>query len=58
MAAANKLQNLVIVKQALADKYIRLAKVAGSKPKRTHLLYRAQCYNRQVVTLKRLVEAA
>lgn len=46
--------NLVKVKTALAEKYARLAKGAGSKPKKKRYLYHAEHYRQQAKNLSRL----
>jgi hypothetical protein len=46
-------RTLIDVKQALADKYDRLSRNAGSKPKRQQFAHRATHYRRQVEQLKR-----
>ena len=46
-------RTLIDVKQALADKYERLSRIAGSDTKRKQLAYRAVKYQRQVEQLKR-----
>ena len=45
--------NLAKVKLALAEKYERLAKNAGSKPKRDTFLLHAKRYHQQVEELSR-----
>ena len=54
VAAASKIANLIEVKTALHDKYVRLAKIAGSQAKRDAYLFRSRSYARQVETLRRL----
>lgn len=56
-AKQRKQQNLVEVKQALADKYIRLARVAKSEAKKQHYLYRAARYRRQAEHLHCLMQS-
>lgn len=46
-------RTLIDVKQALADKYARLSRQAGSVPKRHQFATRAAHYQRQVQQLKR-----
>jgi hypothetical protein len=46
-------RTLIDVKQALADKYERLSRIAGSDTKRKQLAYRSVKYQRQVEQLKR-----
>lgn len=46
-------RTLIDVKQALADKYERLSRIAGSDPKRKQFAYRSVKYQRQVEQLKR-----
>lgn len=44
-------ENLIKVKTALAEKYERLARIAGSVPKRKQFANRAVAYRRQVAQL-------
>jgi hypothetical protein len=45
------------VKLALAEKYERLARVAGGKPKQRHYLTKAVRYRRQVQQIDRMAAA-
>ena len=44
-------ENLIKVKTALAEKYERLARIAGSVPKRKQFANRAVAYRRQLAQL-------
>lgn len=46
-------RTLIDVKQALAEKYERLSRIAGSDPKRRQFATRARHYRRQLEQLKR-----
>ena len=48
-----ELENLVKVKTALANKYIRLARARKSKPWKTRLYQRAESYRQQARILAR-----
>ena len=50
----NKIENLIQVKQALADKYYNLARIAGSKAKRATFTRQARKYVRQIEDLQRV----
>ena len=51
--SSSKIENLIQVKQALADKYYNLARIAGSKPKRASFTRQARKYVRQIEDLQR-----
>jgi len=51
--SSSKIENLIQVKQALADKYYSLARIAGSKTKRATYTRQARKYVRQVEDLQR-----
>ena len=51
--SSKKIENLIQVKQALADKYYGLARIAGSKTKRDSYTRQAKRYRRQVEDLQR-----
>jgi hypothetical protein len=53
MSKQKKLENLVKVKNELADKYIRLAKAVNSRPRRKSLMHRAEHHRRQAVLLEK-----
>ena len=46
-------RTLYDVKTALADKYERLARLSGSKPKQKACMYRAVKYRRQAIQIAR-----
>lgn len=48
--------NLIRVKEALAEKYARLAVQTSSKPKKRQFAYRALKYRRQVAQLQHSAE--
>ena len=52
--SAKKIENLIQVKQALADKYYSLARIAGSKTKRATYTRQARKYRRQIEDLSRV----
>ena len=52
--SSKKIENLIQVKQALADKYYSLARIAGSKPKRATYTRQARKYRRQIEGLSRV----
>jgi hypothetical protein len=49
----SKAEHLIQVKQALADKYDRLAKLSGSRPRRARYKRHAESYRRQVQALQK-----
>ena len=51
MAAVKKLETLIATKTKLAEKYLHLSHLAGSKPKRATFLQKSNRYRRQVETL-------
>jgi len=51
---SKKIENLIQVKQALADKYYNLARIAGSKVKRATYTRQARKYRRQIEDLLRV----
>ena len=51
MTLAKKLDNLVKVKQALADKYARRAEQTQSQPLRKSLWYKSIRYRRQATNM-------
>ncbi len=50
-----EIENKVAVKEGLAAKYARLAKVAKSEAKRSHFLFKSARYRRQAENLRKLV---
>ncbi|MFP6604622.1 MAG: hypothetical protein VB862_18970 [Pirellulaceae bacterium] len=52
--SSKKIENLNQVKQALADKYYNLARIAGSKVKRATYTRQARKYRRQIEDLLRV----
>jgi len=53
MPTKTEIDNLIKTKQALAEKYHRLARLAKSKSKRLTLFRHAQDYRRQAENLSR-----
>ncbi len=53
MLRKHELENLVKVKTALADKYIRLARARKNKPWQARLYRRAETYRHQATILAR-----
>ncbi len=51
-------QKKIEVKLQLAEKYIRLAKVAGSKPKRDTFMFHANRFRNQARVIKMAAEQA
>jgi hypothetical protein len=49
-------QNLLEIKQKLAEKYEHLAAIAGSQPKRKQFSNRARKYRRQMEQISRTIE--
>ena len=46
-------ENIVKVKTALADKYVRLARTRGSKPARARLLHHAERFRSQAANARK-----
>ncbi len=53
MTKQNVTDNLVKIKQALSEKYFRLAKICKSRPKRAKLLHHAESYRLQAAQIAR-----
>ncbi|MDA0657724.1 MAG: hypothetical protein O3C60_02685 [Planctomycetota bacterium] len=54
MSRVSQIEKLIVVKQALMEKYDRLAQARNSVPGRSHMTRKAEHYRKQVATLKLL----
>lgn len=53
----SELQNKIDVKLFLAEKYARLARVAGSDPKQRQFYYKSTRYRRQAESMQHALKA-
>lgn len=54
MTRVSQIEKLILVKQALAEKYDRLSQSRNSVPGRSHMSRKAEHYRKQVASLRLL----